>query len=70
MQTKKETKRLKREYEKRIAEMHNIRTELQHAYCVFDSVTDPDILDACIFEISALKSRYNYAVNSIRKLGG
>lgn len=70
MQSKKEIKRLKREYEKRIAEMQNIRSELQQAYCVFDAVTDPDILDACIFEISALKSRYNYAVNSIRRLGG
>lgn len=70
MQTKKDMKRLKREYERRIIEMQNIRAELQCAYSIFDSVTDPDILDACIFEISALKSRYNYAVSNIRKLGG
>lgn len=70
MQTKKDIKRLKREYERRIIEMQNIRSELQCAYSIFDSVTDPDIMDACIFEISALKSRYNYAVSNIRKLGG
>lgn len=70
MQTKKDIKRLKREYERRIIEMQNIRSELQCAYSIFDSVTDPDIMDACIFEISALKSRYNYAVSNIRKFGG
>lgn len=70
MQTKKEAKMLKREYEKRIREMRNIRAELQCAYSVFNSVTDPDIMDACIFEISALQSRYNYAVSNIRRLGG
>lgn len=66
--SKYEAKKLKREYDKRVAEMNRIRSELQCAYSVFNSVTDPDIMDACIFEISALKSRYNYAVNNVRQL--
>ena len=66
--SKYEAKMLKREYTKRVSEMRSIRSELQCAYSVFNSVTDPDIMDACIFEISALQSRYNYAVNNVRQL--
>ena len=66
--SKYEAKMLKREYDKRVSEMKRIRSELQCAYSVFNSVTDPDIMDACIFEISALKSRYNYAVSNVRQL--
>ena len=66
--SKYEAKMLIREYNKRVSEMRRIRSELQCAYSVFNSVTDPDIMDACIFEISALKSRYNYAVNNVRQL--
>lgn len=66
--SKREAKLLKHEYNKRISEMNHIRSQLQCAYSVFNSVTDPDIMDACIFEISALKSRYNYAVNNVRQL--
>lgn len=66
--SKYEAKMLKREYSKRVSEMRRIRSELQCAYSVFNTVTDPDIMDACIFEISALQSRYNYAVNNVRQL--
>ena len=48
--------------------MKVIRSQLHCAYAAFDSVTDPDMMDACIFEISALKSRYNYAVANIKNL--
>lgn len=63
---KKELKRQKAEHEKRINELNNIRAQLQCAYSAFNNTTDRDIMDACIFEISALKSRYNCAVINIR----
>ena len=66
--TKKEAKQQKAEYNRRLREMHEIRSQLQCAYSAFNSVTDPDMMDACIFEISALKSRYNYAVANIRNM--
>lgn len=61
-----ELKKRRTEYAKRIREMEQIRAKLQCAYSAFDSVTQPDIMDACIFEISALQSRYNHAVANIR----
>ncbi len=65
---KKEQKRRQAEYARRINELHDIRSRLQCAYSAFDNVTDKDMLDACIFEISALKSRYNCAVINIRNM--
>lgn len=66
--TKKEQKKHKAEYSRRIKELRSVQQELQCAYSTFNNVTDPDMMDACIFEISALKSRVNYAVSGIRKL--
>lgn len=66
--TKKEQKRLNAEYKKRYSEMAEIRSKLQNAYAAFDNTTDCGIMDACIYEICALKSRYNNAVCNIRNL--
>lgn len=65
----KELKQKRADYQKRVKEMEQIRAKLQCAYSAFNSVTEPDIMDACIFEISALESRYNHAVVNIRNLG-
>ena len=65
---KKEAKAYKSEYNRRLKEIADIRSQLHKAYASFDSVTDPDMTDACIFEISALKSRYNHAVVNIKNM--
>lgn len=65
---KKEIKKFNAEYKRRIGELNSIRSQLHSAYSAFDNVTDPDMMDACIFEISALKSRYNYAVSCIKNM--
>ena len=65
---KKELKRKKAEYGRRVEEIDGIRAQLNCAYSAFDSVTDPDMMDVCIFEIHALRSRYNYALINLRKM--
>lgn len=53
---------------KRVAgEIYSIRSSLDDAYTQFNNTTDPDALDACIFEISALRSRYNIALKHYRE---
>jgi len=47
-------------------EIGTIRSNLDEAYTNFNSTTDKDSLDACIFEISALRSRYNTALKHYR----
>ncbi|HBR09044.1 MAG TPA: hypothetical protein DD735_09160 [Clostridiales bacterium] len=64
----KQAKMQKDEYQKAVEELGSIRCSLDDAYTRFDSITDPYIMDACIFEISALKSRYDCAVRNIKSL--
>jgi hypothetical protein len=54
------------EYTKALDELNLIRSSLDEAYDRFDHIVDPLVMDACIFEISALKSKYNYAVRNIK----
>lgn len=65
---KKMQKEKREEYNKRMRELNQIRSQLQSAYSVFNNTTDESLLDACIFEISALNARYNCAVKNIRNM--
>ena len=49
--TRKEEKRLKAEYNRRLNELNDIRLQLRRAYAAFDNTTDCDMMDACIYEI-------------------
>lgn len=64
----KQAKMQKAEYQKALEELGAIRISLGDAYVRFNSITDPFIMDACIFEISALKSRYDCAVRNVKSL--
>lgn len=66
--TRKEAKQFKAEYNRRLSELYDIRSQLKCAYTAFDNTTDCDMMDACIFEINALKSRYNSAVANIKNM--
>ena len=48
-------------------EISELKTELMSAYQRFDCTTDSDALDACVFEIGALRSRYNTAIKHYRQ---
>ena len=66
--TRKEEKRLKAEYNRRLNELNDIRLQLRRSSAAFDNTTDCDMMDACIYEINALKSRYNSAVINVKNL--
>ena len=66
--TRKEAKKLKAEYNRRLTELADIRMQLRRAYAAFDNTTDCDMMDACIYEINALKARYNSAVINVKNL--
>lgn len=50
------------------AELGEVRRSLGEAYRQFDAVTDDASMDVCIFEISALRSKYNCAVRNLKAL--
>ena len=43
-----------------------IRRELRQAENSFNHMTDPNKMEACIYEMNALKARYNCAVIEIK----
>lgn len=41
---------------------------LQQAYAAFDQVSDPDLVEAWSYEISAQQARYNYLLRQSKSL--
>ncbi len=48
--------------------MQATRVQLNHAYAQFNCYSDPDLVDACVYEINALQSRYSYFVRQVKRL--
>lgn len=51
-------------------ELSDMRNALKDAYMRFDSTTEPELVDACVYEINAAQSRYNYLLRVIKEGGG
>lgn len=48
--------------------MAQTRSQLSCAYAQFNSYSDPDLVEACVYEINALQSRYSYYVRQVKLL--
>ncbi len=51
-------------------ELSVIRTELEDAYARFNTASEPELVDACVYEINAAQLRYNYLLRLIKERGG
>jgi len=51
-------------------ELDSMRGALESAYARFDASTEPELIDACVFEINAAQARYNYLLRLIKEAGG
>ena len=49
-------------------ELWSANQDLQDAYAQFDQVSDPELVEACVYQISALKARCNYLLRRIKAL--
>lgn len=47
-------------------ELAAARGALSLAYRRFDLATDPELVESCVFEISAAKARCNYLIRAIK----
>ena len=63
---RKQRKAREADYKKALEELGEVRSQLDDTYNRFNTVTDSAALGACIYEISALKSKYNCAVRAIK----
>jgi len=66
MPKKRSRKKHRRDRGRAEEEISAIRSSLGEAYMHFNNTSDSDALDACIFEINALRSRYNTALKHYR----
>ena len=48
------------------AELEEARAELAQAYCRFNEAVDPELVESCIYHISAVKARCNYLIRAIK----
>lgn len=47
--------------------LQETQTALSRAYTAFDYACDPELTEACIYEIQALQARMNYLVRRIKE---
>lgn len=48
------------------AELLDAQGELALAYCRFDQAVDPELVESCVYQISAVKARCNYLIRAIK----
>lgn len=51
-------------------ELSVLHGALDAAYMRFNAATEPELVDACVYEINAAQSRYNYQLRLIKERGG
>ena len=42
------------------------KKELDHVYAAFSNVTDPDLIDAYIYQLNSAQLRYRFLLNSVK----
>ena len=73
MQSLKQRKQLKmtaqerqQENQRLLAEYYDTLIHLRHVRSVFQQVTDPDLINACVYEMNALQQRYTFLLQRIK----
>jgi hypothetical protein len=73
MQSLKQRKQLKmteqekqRENRQLLEEYYDTLIQLRHVRSVFQQVTDPDLINACVYEMNALQQRYTFLLQRIK----
>ena len=73
MQSLKQRKQLKmtaqerqQENQRLLAEYYDTLIQLRHVRSAFQQVTDPDLINACVYEMNALQQRYTVLLQRIK----
>ena len=64
---RRELKRRSAEIRQAVEAVRGVRRELTQAENRFDHLSDPNQMEACIYEINALRARYNCAVIDLKR---
>ena len=73
MQSLKQRKQMKiteqekqQENQRLLEEYYDVLVQLRHVRSVFQQVTDPELINACVYEMNALQQRYTYLLQRIK----
>ena len=47
-------------------ELRDAQNELQQAYHQLDLVVEPELVESCVYQISAIQARCNYLIRAIK----
>lgn len=53
-----------------LRELTSVRSALDEAYMRFNAAVDPELVEACVYEINAAEARYGYLLRLVRESGG
>lgn len=51
-------------------DLDSTRSALACAYARFNASTEPELIEACVYEINAAQARYNYLLRLVKESGG
>ncbi len=51
-------------------ELARVRDDLAGAYRRFDQTSEPELVEACVYEVAAAQARYNFLLRAIKDAGG
>ena len=54
------------ENQRLLEEYYDVLVQLRHVRSVFQQVTDPELINACVYEMNALQQRYTYLLQRIK----
>ena len=57
------------EHRELLGELHAAKAELERARRTFDYATEPELVEASVYELGALEARYSYALRRLREEG-
>ena len=71
LQTKKNDRRTEKERTKEnqrlLEEYYDTLLQLRQVRAAFQQVTDPELINACVYEMNAMQQRYSYLLQRIRE---
>ena len=64
---KKQKQEKGREQERLLQEYRDTLFQLRQVRAAFQQVKDPDLINACVYEMNALQQRYSYLLQQIKE---
>ena len=64
---KKKKKFVTYEEEYVVSELLQTRNALAAAYSNFENVTDPDLIDSCIYQVNSVQKRYKFLLDKAKE---